>query len=106
MGLTKLKGEKYNEFWKNWSSRRISKKIVGKHLFSEKGDYFNSFKIMKYTKAKIIDSVTPVAVDIFGKDKVLILNYEEPASCILIHDKNTATSFINFFYQLWNQAKA
>ena len=43
-------------------------------------------------------------IDIFG-DKVLILNYNEPFSCTMIHDKNTAISFKNFFNQLWKTAK-
>ncbi|MEK6825815.1 MAG: hypothetical protein AABY00_03440 [Nanoarchaeota archaeon] len=49
--------------------------------------------------------MTPVTVDIFGEDKVLILNYNEPTSCVMIYDKNTATAFRTFFYQLWKIAK-
>ena len=105
MGITEKKDEKFNEFWRQWQTRRIKKKIIGKHLFSERGDYLKEFKKMKYTEARVLDCFTPVTVDIFGDEIVLILNYNEPASCTVIHDKNTATSFINFFYQLWKIAE-
>jgi len=105
MGVTKFKDEKINEFWKSWSPKRVRKKIVAKHIFSEKSDYFQAFKNMKYTKARVLKGITPVTVDIFGRDKVLILNYREHISCVLIHDKNTVISFRQFFYQLWKLAK-
>ena len=105
MGVTEKKDKKFNEFWKQWTIRRTEKKITAKHLFSEKGDYFNEFRKMKYTEVKFLEGLTPVTIDIFGEDRVLILNYNEPVSCIMIYDKNTATSFINFFYQLWKIAK-
>ena len=60
---------------------------------------------MKYTQAKVLTGITPSAVDIFGNDKVMILNYQEPCSCILIYDKNIATSFRHFFNQLWRISK-
>ena len=105
MGVTEKKDKKFNEFWKQWSARRMEKKIIAKHIFSERGDYFKAFKKMKYTEAKVLDGLTPVTIDIFGDNRILILNYNEPISCTMIYDKNTTTSFITFFYQLWNIAK-
>ena len=61
---------------------------------------------MPYTEVRILQGFTPVAIDVFGEDKVLILNYAEPCSCTLIYDHNTATSFKHFFEQLWKIAKA
>src|SRR3989344_1973461 len=88
MAVTEHKNEKFNKFWQDWSRKRINKKITAKHIFSEKSDYFKKFKEMKYTQAKVLIGITPSAVDIFGNDKVMILNYQEPCSCILIYDKN------------------
>lgn len=105
MGITEKKDKKFNDFWIGWTERRVNKKIIAKHIFSERGDYFNEFKKMKYTESKVLKGLTPVTIDIFGNEKVLILNYNEPFSCTMIYDKNTATSFINFFYQLWRIAK-
>lgn len=105
MGITAHKDPKYNALWKRLSRERIDRKIEAKHIFSEKSSYFDAFKLLRYTEARILTGITPVAVDVFGEDKVLILNYEEPSSCILIYDRNTATSFRQFFYQLWKISK-
>ena len=105
MGVTHSKEKEINKFWKKWSNKRIERKIVAKHLFSERSNYYNDFKKMKYTKAKILEGITPVTVDIFGRDKVLIMNYKDPISCVLITDKNAVTSFRQFFNQLWGLAK-
>ena len=80
-------------------------KIIAKHLFSETSEFYKEFKKMKYTEAKLLEGITPVTIDIFGTKTVLIMNYKEPISCILIQDENTAQSFRQFFYQLWKIAK-
>lgn len=105
MGVTSLKDEKINRFWINWSPKRLNKKIEAKHLFSEPSDLYREFKKMKYTKAKILTGITPVTIDIFGTKTVLIMNYKDPISCILIQDENSVQSFRQFFYQLWKIAK-
>ena len=105
MGITEHKEKKFNKFWTDLSKERIKRKIMAKHIFSERNEYFKAFEKMKYTETRVLTAFTPVAVDIFGKERVLILNYKEPYSCILIHDKNTATSFRVFFLQLWSQAR-
>ncbi len=105
MGITAKKDIKYNEFWKGWSTKRIDRKINCRHIFSERSEYSEAFKRMKYTQVRVLTGITPVAVDIFGERIVKIINYEEPASTTLIYDKNTAISFRNFFDQLWNLAK-
>jgi hypothetical protein len=105
MGVSDFKDEKFKEFWKNWSVKRIRKKIIAKHIFSEKSEYFRAFKKMKFTEVKILCGITPVTIDVFRMDKVLIMNYKDPVSCVLIHDVNTVTSFREFFYQLWKLAK-
>ncbi len=84
--------------------KRIKNKIKAYHIFSERSDYYEAFKRMKFTEIRVLTAITPVALDIFGDDKVLILNYKEPASCILIYDVHTATSFKQFFEQLWKIA--
>jgi sugar-specific transcriptional regulator TrmB len=105
MGVTSLKDDSINRFWANWQQKRITEKIVAKHLFSEKSDYYIKFKKMKYTESKILKGMTPVTVDIFGTKTVLIMNYKEPISCILIQDDNTVQSFRHFFFQLWKIAR-
>ena len=101
MGITKLKDERFNNMWRAHAALRVRKKIYVRMIFSERSEYYLFYKKLPYTEAKVLSAFTPVAVDIFGKDKVLILNYTEPVSCTLIYDKNTATSFIQFFNGLW-----
>ncbi len=105
MGATSLKDPKYNKFWLRWQVRRIEKKISQRVIFSERSKYFEEFKKAKRTTARVLTAITPVAVEVYGSDITLILNYTEPSSCILIYDKNTAASFRQFFEQLWNIAK-
>src|SRR3989344_5206891 len=99
MGVTELKDEVFNEFWKRWQASRINKKISQKIIFSEKGEYYRQFVQSKFTAAKVLTGITPVTVDVFGEDKTLILNYGKSPSAILIQDKNTARSFREFFNQ-------
>jgi sugar-specific transcriptional regulator TrmB len=105
MGVTSLKDDSINRFWTNWSQKRMGNKIAAKHLFSESSDYYKKYKKMKYTEALILKGITPVTVDVFGTKTVLIMNYKEPISCILIQDEHTVQSFRTFFYQLWSIAK-
>jgi sugar-specific transcriptional regulator TrmB len=105
MGVTELKDEKFNRFWERWQTRRINKRISQKMIFSEKSQYYQKFTKSRHTQAKVLTGITPVTVDVFGKDKTLILNYSDSPSCILIYDKNTAQSFRQFFKQLWKLAK-
>ena len=106
MGIIQRKDKKINEFWLKFAQKRIKKKIFGRHIFSEKGEHFQALKKMRLTKARFLPNLTPAAIDVFGKDKVLIINHAEPPTCILIYDENAATSFKNFFEQLWKLAKA
>jgi sugar-specific transcriptional regulator TrmB len=106
MGITSKKEKKFNDFWLKFGEERVKRKIKAKNLFSERSEYVKSYEKIKLTENRVLQGVTPVTVDIFGKDKVLIFNYSEPTSCILIYDENTAISFRNFFYQLWKTAKS
>ena len=62
MGVTERKDKRFNEFWQEWSARRISKKLVAKHIFSEKGDYYDIFSKMKHTEAKFLKGLTTASV--------------------------------------------
>ncbi len=81
MGVISSKAERYNILWENWHKQRINKKIVCKILFSDKGtEYYNIFKKMRFTHVKVVNGITPSAVDIMG-DRVLIFTYGEEPSC-------------------------
>ena len=105
LGVTGKKPEKYNRFWLRWTKKNLNSKITWQYIFSRRDDYFRKFKKMKHAKSRALTGFTPAAVDVFGKETVLLFNYQEPFSCIFIHDKNIAASFTQFFDQLWTIAK-
>lgn len=105
MGITSKKGQKFNDFWLRFGQERVRKKIKAKNLFSERSEYLKSYQKIRLTESRVLEGITPVTVDVFGKDKVIIFNYSEPTSCILIYGEDTAKSFRNFFYQMWKAAR-
>ncbi len=105
MGIISSKDEKYNILWQNWHRQRIKRKIICSAIFSDKGtEYYKTFKKMKYTKVKVLQGITPSAIDIMG-DKVLIFTYKEEPSCLSITNEEIAKSFTTFFDTLWKISK-
>lgn len=104
MGLISRKDEKYNLLWQRWHLERLRKKISCRAIFSERGDYFKLFKKMRLAQVKVLDGITPSAIDIMG-DKVLIFTYGEEPSCLFITNKEIADSFKTFFNTLWKIAR-
>ncbi|RJQ15701.1 hypothetical protein C4573_06115 [Candidatus Woesearchaeota archaeon] len=96
---------KYQHYWVKWEKMRQKKKIAARYVLSEKGIIYNDLKKEKRIQLKILELDTPVGVDIYGKDKILILHYQEPVTCTLIYDEHTATSFKSFFEAMWKTAK-
>ena len=105
MGIRSSKDEKYNILWEKWHKQRIKNKILCKMLFSDKGSaYYDLFRKMPLTHVKVIEGLTPSAIDIMG-DKVLIFTYEKEPSCLVIDNEEISKSFTTFFETLWNSAK-
>jgi hypothetical protein len=59
---------------------------------------------------------TPVGIDIYGQEIVLILHYQEPVSCTLIYDEHTNKTFRaylnhygswpnNYYWRINNKSK-
>ena len=85
--------------------QRIKRKIICKAIFFDKRtEYYKVFKKMKHTKVKVLEGITPSAIDIMG-DKVLIFTYQEEPSCLSITNKEIAISFTSFFETLWKISK-
>jgi len=105
MGIISSKSETYNILWQNWHKQRIQKGIICKAIFSDKGtDYYKNFKRMKKTEVRVLEGLTPSAIDIIG-NRVLIFTYGEEPSCLSINNKEIAQSFKTFFNTMWNLAK-
>lgn len=93
------------KYWVKWERMREQKKISARYVLSEKGKIYSDLKKAKQVQIKLLKLDTPVGIDIYGKDKVLILHYQEPISCTLICDENTARTFKSYFEPLWKIAK-
>jgi len=105
MGLITSKDEKFNILWQKWHKEREKRKIGCKCIFSEiNKEYYKAFKKMSRTKVKVIQGLTPSAIDIMG-NKVLIFTYGEEPSCLSITNPEIAQSFTTFFNTMWKLAK-
>lgn len=106
MGIITTKSKRYNILWQQWHQERIKKKIVCKMLFSDKKtDYYRHFVTMKYTHVKVLQGVTPAALDVMGS-KAFIFTHGDDPSIIVVDNSDVAQSFRTFFESLWTIAKS
>jgi sugar-specific transcriptional regulator TrmB len=104
MGIISSKNKTYNILWQNWHNQRTKKKINCKIIFSDKNtDYYKSFKKMKQTEVRVLQGITPSAIDVIG-NRVLIFTYGEEPSCLSINNPEIAKSFKAFFNTMWKIA--
>jgi len=105
MGIISHKKEKYNLLWQRWHKERIKRKIFCKAIFSDRNTkYYKKFKKMRRTELRVLESLTPSAIDIMG-DRTMIFTYGEEPSCLSVKNKEIAQSFKIFFETLWEIAK-
>ena len=105
MGIVSHKKEQYNLLWQRWHKERINKKIICRAIFSDRNtDYFKAFKMMKFTEVKVLQGITPSAIDVM-KDRVLVFTYGDEPSCLSIKNPEIAQSFKTFFETLGGIAK-
>ncbi len=101
MGLRTSKPDKFSRYWQAWTLANQNKQRV---LFSEKGDHYEKTLAAPTAQARILKSITPSTIVMFGDKVSLIIQYDEPVSVIAIYDERTTKSFIAFFEQLWKTA--
>lgn len=105
MGVTSKKDSKFNNFWKGWHEERVKLKKEALMIFSDKNtDYWKFYKKLKHTKVREILHFTPSAITIVDSN-VFIHSYEEELTTIHIISDSIATSFSEFFDDLWKTAK-
>ena len=104
MGVRSSKNETFNRFWMHWHERRVQIKKNARVIFSDKNTaYWNFFKKLKYTEIKELFPLSPSAIMIIDSE-VFIFSYERELTCIHIVANSIATSFSNFFDDLWKMA--
>lgn len=93
------------DYWLRWEKMRLSKKISARYILSQKEKIYSDLKTVDNVKVKLLNADTPVGIDIYGKDILLILHYQDPVTCTMIYDEHTVTTFKSYFEILWNVAK-
>lgn len=99
--------EKTKEFFLKYSQRAKQKEISAKVIFNENArSYVKEMeKELKIRlNKKFLFKTTPVEVAITKDVTAIIILKEEPI-VTLIHDKETAESFVMYFNELWKIAK-
>jgi sugar-specific transcriptional regulator TrmB len=106
MGIRGTKNQKYNNFWWHITNEIVEKeKKRALYLFSENtSEYYKRHKKLKQTKIKFLEGITPTAIDIID-EHVLIFSYGEELTCVHLISKAIASSFRNFFMNLWKISK-
>lgn len=104
LGIQSNKQEKYSLFWQQWNRTNLNKKLTARYLYNDKGEHYKLIKELPNISCKVLSEPTPLTIDVFGKNVVLLLNYQAE-QFILIIDEHTAKTFTTLFNQLWKQAK-
>jgi sugar-specific transcriptional regulator TrmB len=92
-------------YWNKWEKLRMKKGITARYILSEKGTIYRDLQKVKNINVRILAADTPVGIDIYGSDTILLLHYQEPVACTLIVDEHAVTTFRAYFELLWKQAK-
>lgn len=104
LGIQSTKQKKYNLFWQQWNKINLNEKLSARYLYNDKGEHYKVIRELPYISCKVLQETTPLTIDVFGKNAVLLLNYQAE-QFILIIDEHTAQTFTTFFNQLWKHAK-
>ncbi len=88
-------------YFSKYDLQRKNKKIKVKAIFTKKADYQIPLSEVKYLPQQF-DS--PSATNIYG-DKVAIILWTEEPFAILIHQKEIADAYRNYFNIMWKIAK-
>ncbi len=93
-------------FWKNFDKKRVENKIEARMIFNNSLRYFAKKLPKKYTYIRYFDKeFEPLTqTDIHGDNVAIIVWTEEPF-IFLIQDTNVAHSYLQYFENMWKQAK-
>ncbi|MFC1697052.1 TrmB family transcriptional regulator [Nanoarchaeota archaeon] len=105
-GIPKIAIPKFKYMIDNYHRERIKKKIVKKHIYnSDATERINFVNSMEYTEARTLppefDSQVETAV---CGDEVIIVDWNDPVTVILIKNKNLANSYKKYFEILYDKA--
>ncbi len=93
-------------FWKNFTAKRIEKKINVNMVFNPSLRSFSENLKNKYTQIKFFNrNFEPLTQTDVHEDKVAIIVWSETPLLFLIEDKEVAKSYKAYFNEMWSQGK-
>jgi len=105
MGVQAQRTPEIARHWKNWHRDRVAKGISCRIIFTGTGtDYYEHFMSLKRTSVRVLESVTPSPICIYGQ-KLHIYTYGAVPTCLEIEHEDIRKSFLSFFETLWSLAK-
>lgn len=108
IGAPKLANDQLEGYVLDWHSRRIKRGIKCKYLFQlDAKNYGKLREIMQNTEVKYLpkEIISPMWIEIFG-DYVAIGHIKRHnAVLFLIHDKEIAKGYLDYFSLIWNNTK-
>ncbi len=97
--------EPYRSFLKMFNTKRIQRGIKARFLY---GESLRSFAKEMYsipkTRVRYLKGLTPSTLAI-GKDRIIIMVWENGGKCVVISGKEIAKNYRIFFESLWKMAK-
>jgi HTH-type transcriptional regulator, sugar sensing transcriptional regulator len=101
MGVTSKRNPVFNRVWAHWHEQRIKQGISAELLIVEQNtEYVQKLASLLRTKVRYIPWLTPTTIGILGQ-KVIIVDYSQKPSCVIITNPNISQSFSEFFLSLW-----
>ena len=93
-------------FWENFQAKRIEKKIKVNMIFNPSLKDFGEKLRNKYTEIKYFDKdFEPLTQTDVHENKIAIIVWTETPTLFLIEDKEVASSYKKYFYNMWEKAK-
>lgn len=101
-----LENENFQTFFRNYHLRRSKKgiKVKGMAMKRAKEKTKDIFKGLKHTQLKYVDEFLPTGLMI-NKNKVVITEWEDVPTAIVIESPSIAKSYKDFFLDKWNKSK-
>jgi|TARA_B100001971_G_C18194770_1_gene540785 sugar-specific transcriptional regulator TrmB len=97
--------EPFNTFLKAFNKERIDKNIHAKFLYGEKLRTFaKEMYSLPKTKLRFMSGLTPSTIAI-GKDRIIIMTWENTGKFVVIMGTDIANSYRLFFESLWKMSK-
>jgi sugar-specific transcriptional regulator TrmB len=97
--------EPFYSFLASYNRERVKKGIKAKFLYGDKLKKFaESIYSIPKTQLRFMKGLTPSTIAI-GKDRIIIMTWEEKGKFVVIMGKEIANSYKIFFESLWNMSK-